>query len=388
MKKDRKGLGPGTRLSHQQQVGLKPGNRPTVSPLYQTAKFTISPDLPLGEQFFYTRVSNPTLRELELALAELQGKPEAIVFASGVAAITGTLLALLRSGDHVIYFREIYRPARAFMRDTLSRFGVSSTALKLDDLAGLERAVIPGKTKLVYFESPSNPHLQLADIAAICDFARKHKLLTVMDGTFSGPHQHHQFPVDLFLHSLTKFVNGHGDVMAGAVMGSAELVQQIRTMAISLGATLDPHAAFLVLRGLKTYHLRYERQSLTAQRVAEFLSAHPKVRRTYYPGLPTHPRAQLGKSQMSSPGAILAFQLDPSVGTAAEFCARLHLLHFTASVGSTESLICPSLNFFGEDLGPDDRAEMGLNSYSLRLAVGLEDAQDIIADLAQALGAE
>lgn len=375
-----------TRLTHSRKVELVEGNRSILSPLYQSAKFAIAADVPLAQQFFYTRVANPTLRELELTLAEMQKKEDCIVFASGLAAITGTLLGLLTSGDHVLTFRELYRPGRVFVRDILPKFGITADVLKLSQIDQLENFIRPGKTKLIYFETPSNPHLQLADIDKITRFARKHGILTLLDGTFGGPHQHTDFDLDLIVQSLTKFANGHGDVIAGSVAGSNEVIKQIRSMSIMLGATLDPHAAFLISRGLKTYYLRYERQTRTAGRVAQFLSTHLKIKKVYYPGLAHHPLHQLATEQMKEMGGILAFEIDSSLGSALEFCHRLQMVQFTASVGSTESLICPTQMFFGDDLAPLDRQEMGINEYSLRLSVGLEHEEDIIRDLGQALG--
>lgn len=380
---ERKDLHESTRANHPPEITLAPGNRPIVSPIYQTAKFTVN-EGPIGNQFFYTRVSNPTLRELELSLAELQKTEDCIVVASGMAAITGAILGLMKAGDHMITFRESYRPGRIFIRSTIQRFGMTSTSLSLSDLSTLERSITP-KTRMVYFESPTNPHLDIADIAKIVAVARKHNILVVMDATFGGPHQHTGLGVDLFIQSLTKYVNGHGDVMAGSISGKKEVIAEIRQMTINLGATLDPHAAFLVQRGLKSYFLRYERSAKSAQVIAEFLEKHPRVRKVYYPGLPSHPAHELARAQMSSMGGILAFEIDPAVGTAVSFCHRLKLLQFTASVGSSESLICPTGLFFGDDLSAEEAQAMGINPYSLRISVGLEHPDDLIADLTRAL---
>jgi cystathionine beta-lyase/cystathionine gamma-synthase len=368
-----------TRLNHPKKPEMVSGNTPTLTPIYQTAKFVLSAEHPYWDQYIYTRISNPTLRQLESTLAEIQKKEDCIVYGSGIAAITGVMLALLKQGDHMISFRETYRPARIFFRDLLPNFGIESSILKLNDLGQLERTIVPGKTKLIHFESPSNPNLSIADINAIITIAKKHNVLVSMDGTFAGLHQHTEFPVDIMIQSLTKFGNGHGDVISGAVAGSKTLIQKIRSMSVMLGATLDPHAAFLVDRGLKTYMLRYKRQTETSQQIAQFLSAHPKVKKVFYPD------GELARSQMKDMGAMVSFVLDPSVGKATEFCHKLNLIQFAVSLGSTETLICPSLNFFGEDLTSQDRLEMGIDEYSLRLSVGLEDAVDLIAELESAL---
>ncbi len=382
---DRNKLHPATRLNHSPQVPIPEGNYPILSPIYQTAKFRLSEEVPLSSQFAYTRVSNPTLRQLELTLAELQKTEDCIVVGSGMAAITGAILGLMKTGDHLITFMETYRPARIFARTTLQRFGMKTTVLALSDVAKLEAAITP-QTKIIYFESPTNPHLTIADIGAIVSVAKKHNILVMMDATFGGPHQHTDLGVDVVLQSLTKYANGHGDVIAGSIAGKKSVIHEIRQMTINLGATLDPHAAYLVQRGLKTYLLRYERQASSALLLAQFLKKHPKVKRVLYPGLPDHPGHELARSQMSSMGGILAFEIDPSVGTALEVCHRVNLIQFTASVGSAETLICPTAMFFGDDLSPEELNQLGLNPYTLRISVGLEHPEDLMSELRSVLG--
>lgn len=385
MSVDRSKLHETTKTTHLPEVSIPQGNRPILPPIYQTAKFSLAEGIPSSAQFIYTRVSNPTLRELELSLSELQHTEDCIVVGSGMAAITGTIMGLLKTGDHLISFRETYRPARIFFRQLIGRFGMSATVLSLSDLSKVEAAITP-KTKILYFETPTNPHLDIADVRKIVAIAKKHNLITVMDATFGGPHQHRDLGVDVFVQSLTKYVNGHGDVIAGSIAGKKSIVSEIRQMTINLGATLDPHAAWLIQRGLKTFHLRYERAAATAMSVAQYLEKHPKIRKVYYPGLPSHPGHELAKSQMSSMGGIVSFEIDPSAGTAFDFVHKVNLLQYTASVGSAESLICPTATFFGDDLSEAEAREMGHNSQSLRISVGLEHADDLIADLAQALG--
>lgn len=382
----RQSWGLNTRLNHPQKIDLVEGNTPTLSPIYQTAKFVVAEHALFSKQFIYTRISNPTLTQLEKSLAEIQKKEECIVLASGIAAITGMLLGLLKSGDHVIAFREAYKPGRIFIRDILPNYNIHSSTLAITDLEQLEKNIVPGKTKLIHFESPTNPNLSIADIEKICNIAHKHNVLVSMDGTFAGLHQHTQYPIDIMIHSLTKFGNGHGDVVAGAIAASTKIIQQIRSLTILIGATLDPHAAFLVERGLKTYMLRYERQSRTAEEVVDYLCKHPKVKKVYYPGLKEHPGHALAKKQMSHMGAMLSFEIDSSVAVSADkFCHRLNVIQYAVSLGSTETLIAPTLTFFGDDLTDKDKNDLGINKYSLRLSVGLEDAKDIIADLEEAL---
>lgn len=381
---DRKKMHETTKTTHAPEVEILPGNRPILSPIYQSAKFVLSPDHPASAQFIYTRVSNPTLRELELSLAELQGSDDCVVVGSGMAAITGALLGLLRAGDHMITFRQIYRPGRIFARSHLERFGMSATVTDLHSLDEFDSLVTP-KTRLVYFETPTNPHLEIADIRRIVALARKHNLLVMLDNTFAGPHQHHGLDIDVYVHSLTKYVNGHGDIIAGAVIGKRALVAEIRQMTVNLGATLDPHAAWLIQRGLKTYHLRYERSAATTEKIAHYLRSHPRVRKVFYPGFESHPGHALARTQMTSMGGIVAFEVDPSVGTALEICQRAKLFQFTASVGSAETLICPTALFFGDDLSPEESRALGLNPYTLRISVGLEHPDDLIAELSSVL---
>jgi cystathionine beta-lyase/cystathionine gamma-synthase len=374
-----------TRLNHPMRVTPSKDNPPLLAPVYQSVKFVVTEAESYGNQYIYTRVANPTLRQLEMLLADLQNKEECIVLSSGIAAITGALLGLLKSGDHIISFRELYKPARIFIRDTLPKFGIESTILKLTQLDDLEASIIAGKTKIIHFESPTNPNLDIADINRIIKIARKHNILVTMDGTFAGLHQHIDFDIDLMFQSLTKFGNGHGDVMAGSIAGKKSLIQQIRQMTITLGATLDPQSAALVERGLKTYLLRFERHVKNAGKVAEFLNQHPKVKKVFYPGLPEHRGHALAKIQMTDMGAVVSFMLKEDGLNADQFSHKLKLIQFAVSLGSTESIICPTHLFFGDDLNSADREEMGINPYSLRMSVGLEDAEDLIEDLKHAL---
>ena len=375
-----------TKLNHPVEVILPEGNRPLLQPIYHSAKFSPSENLPYWDQFIYSRVANPTTRQLELTLAELQKKEDCVVMASGIAALTGTFLSILKAGDHVISFKELYKPARTYIRDILPRYQIEYTLLSLNKLEELEGSIKKGKTKLIHFESPSNPNLEIADIRFILSVAKKHGILVSMDGTFAGLHQHTQFDVDIMIHSLTKFGNGHGDVIAGSISGSNSIMKSIREMSIYLGATLDPQAAYLIERGLKTYMLRYERQTKSAEKIAHYLSEHPGIKRVRYPGLKSHAKYQLALDQMKDMGATVSFEINSDVATSADkFCHQLQIIQFSASLGSTESIICPTLAFFGIDLSPDERDLIGINSHTLRLSVGLEDVEDLIQDLEQAL---
>ncbi|MBV8496638.1 MAG: PLP-dependent transferase, partial [Gammaproteobacteria bacterium] len=335
-----------TRVNHPPAVDLPAGNRPLIAPIYQTVKFEFDTLADTeaylrGERpgFFYTRSGNPTTRQLELLLAELQGRDDCLVTASGVSAIAQALIALTRQGDHIVCFVETYNPSRYLIRRLLGRFGVRHTQLSIEDLAGVERALGTQPTRLVYFESPTNPVTKIADIGALTRLARAAGALTVMDNTFAGFHQHGRYDVDVFVHSLTKYASGAGDVMGGAVIARGDLIGGMRSDFGALGGILDPHAAFLMLRGLRTYFIRYPAQCASAARVAQFLAGHPAVARVHYPGLASHPQHALAAEQMQDFGTIVSFDLAGGADAARRFADALELFALTPSLGSGESLI-------------------------------------------------
>lgn len=381
-----------TRLNHPPQVLVPADNRPVVAPIHQSVKFefetvadTVSNWRGARPGFNYSRSSNPTTRQLELTLAELQGRADCLVCASGLGAVANTLLSLTKQGDHVLGFVELYGPTRHLLRSTLGKFGVAHTMLSIDDLAGIEAAMSATPTRLLVFESPTNPINRIADIAAITRLARQYGALTVMDNTLAGPHQHGQFAVDIFIHSLTKFAAGHGDVMGGAAIASSELIGLMRHDFNVLGATLDPHAAFLIQRGLKTYAVRFREQSHNAQRVAQYLAAHPQVARVHYPGLENHPGHALARSQMSEFGAVVTFELRGGSEAGRRFAEALQLFAMAASLGATDSLVLPPQLLGARDLNAEQQILAGVGEGTVRLSIGLESATDLLADLQQAL---
>jgi cystathionine beta-lyase/cystathionine gamma-synthase len=383
-----------TRVNHPPTVELPADNHPLVMPIYQNVKFEFeSVDETLralrGERdgFFYSRVRNPTVYQLEKLLAELQGREECIASSSGVNAITQTLVSLTKAGDHILCFFETYNPTRTCIKRFLSRFGVTHTMISIDDLAGIERELAARPTRLVMFESPTNPITKIADIRAITRLARQHGALTVLDNTFAGFHQHGEFDIDVFVHSLTKYTCGTGDVMGGAVIANRDVMQGIRPDWVLFGAALDPHAAFLMMRGMKTYFLRYRAQCANALAVAEMLAAHPAAANVRYPGLATHPQAALVRSQMQDFGTIVTFDLRAGAEAGRTFAQSLQLFAITASLGSTESLVMPPQMLKGSDFTPQQRLQAGFAEGTVRLSIGLEDIGDLRADLEQALAA-
>jgi cystathionine beta-lyase/cystathionine gamma-synthase len=381
-----------TRVNHPPAIGLPPDNHALVAPIYQSVKFEFDTIAETerylrGERpgFYYSRSANPTTRQLELLLAELQGREDCLVTATGVGAISQSLLALTSAGDHIICFIESYNPTRYLIRRVLGRLGVTHTLLSIEDLAGVERTLAAKPTRLVLFESPTNPVTKIADIAALTRLARAAGALSVLDNTFAGFHQHGGYEVDVYLHSLTKYASGTGDVMGGAVIARGELIRAMRHDFAVLGGTLDPHAAFLILRGLKTYFVRYRAQCASALQVAQQLAAHPAVARVHYPGLPTHPQHALATRQMQDFGTIVSFDLRGGADAARRFADTLELFARTASLGSTESLVVTTHMMGGRELDPELQRQSGITEGTIRLSIGLEDADDLLADLDRAL---
>ena len=383
-----------TRVNHPPAVDLPPGNRPLVAPIYQTVKFEFetladTEGYLRGERpgFYYTRTSNPTTRQLEQLLAELQGREDCLVTASGMAAISHALLALTKHGDHVLCFIETYVPSRSLIRRLLGRFGVAHTLLSIEDLAGVERTLAARPTRLVYFESPTNPITKIADIPALTRLAHAAGALTVLDNTFAGFHQHGGYDIDVFVHSLTKYASGAGDVMGGAVIARGELIRGMRQDFKHLGGTLDPHAAFLILRGLKTYFVRYAAQCASAARIAGHLAAHAAVARVHYPGLPAHPQHALAAQQMRDFGSIVSFDLKGGEAAGRRVADSLELFALTPSLGATESLVVTPQIMGGRDLDAEQQRLSGVVPGTIRLSIGLEDPDDLIEDLDRALAA-
>jgi cystathionine beta-lyase/cystathionine gamma-synthase len=381
-----------TRVNHPPAVPLPADNRPLVAPIYQSVKFSFDDTEETlrylrGERdgFFYSRSANPTLKQLQLLLAQLQGRDDCLLTGSGVATISASLLSLCKQGDHILAFVESYTPTRYIVQHLLAKFGVTHTLLSIEDLPGIERVLRDTPTRLVVFESPTNPVTKIADIEHLTAHARRAGALTVLDNTFAGFHNHGAYDIDVFLHSLTKYASGHGDVMGGAIIARRDLIAGMRKDIGSIGPTLDPHAAFLIQRGMRTYFLRYERQCSNALAASLFLNTHPRVKRVHYPGLDSHPQHLLARRQMRDFGTVVSLELDCGFEQGARFAEALQLFSISASVGSAESLVMPPQLLSGSEFTQAERAASLITHGTVRLSIGLEDASDLIQDLEQAL---
>jgi cystathionine beta-lyase/cystathionine gamma-synthase len=381
-----------TLVNHPPAVAVPDDNRPLIAPIYQSVKFsfdevneTLRYQRGQREGFYYSRTSNPTLTQLQRLLSSLQGRDDCLLTGSGVATIAASLLALCKSGDHILLFVESYGPTRYIVQHLLAKFGVTHTMLSIEDLPGIERLLKGTPTRLVIFESPTNPVTKIADIEHLTTHARQARCLTVLDNTFAGFHNHGAYDIDVYLHSLTKYASGHGDVMGGAIIARHALIAEMRRDIGPMGSALDPHAAFLIQRGMRTYFLRYERQCANALAVSEFLLGHPRVKTVHYPGLPGHPQHALARRQMKDFGTVVSIELDGGNAECGRFAESLELFSIAASVGSTESLVLPAQLLHGGEYTAEQRAKSLVGKGTARLSIGVEDASDLIDDLTQAL---
>ncbi len=345
-----------------------------------------------GEQagFVYSRVGNPTTQLLEQRIADLEGGEAAVVTASGQGATTSLLWTLLAPGDEVIADKTLYGCTFGYLNHGLAKFGVTITHLDLTEPRNLEAAIGP-RTKLVFFESPANPNMRLVDIAAISAIARRHGAVTVVDNTYCTPYL--QRPIELgadyVLHSATKYLGGHGDLLAGAIVGPRESLLQVRFYGLKdmTGAVLSSQDAFLVLRGMKTLALRMHRHSENANGIAGLLAGHPKVDVCHYPGLESFPQRELAQRQMKLPGGMLAFELKGGIDAGRRFMNALRLITRAVSLGDAESLAQHPASMTHSFYTPEERKEHLIGEGLVRISAGLEDLDDLLEDVAQALDA-
>jgi methionine-gamma-lyase len=335
--------------------------------------------------YIYTRYGNPTLTIAEKKIAALEGAEAAIVAASGMAAISSALLSVLKAGDEVIATRQVYGGTYRMMRDVFPRMGIVVRHVEAD-LAGIARLVNP-RTKVLYVETPTNPTLRLVDLRKAVAFAKEWDLISLIDNTFASPvlQKPIEMGFDVVLHSATKYLAGHSDVIAGAAAGREALIKEIRHMIIHLGGSLDPEAAFLLIRGMKTLEVRVRRQCATALTLAKYLEKHPKISRVHYPGLESHPDHRLAKRQMRGFGAMLAFDLKDGLTAARRFCDRARIFLLAASLGGVESLVVLPIYTSHYNMSLAELRAASVEPGTVRISVGLEDAQDLIEDLRQAL---
>jgi len=335
---------------------------------------------------YYTRYGNPTLARAEAVIAALEGAEAALVTASGMGAIATAVLALAGQGDHIVAQRNHYMGTSKLLAEFLPRFGIASTLVDQTDPAAFAAALTP-HTRLILVETPANPTLQLTDLRAVADIARRHGILTLADNTFASPVNQRPLDhgIDLVMHSGTKYLGGHHDLIAGVVAGPQHLVERIWDTSLVLGATLGPFDAWLLLRGLRTLPLRVRQHNATAQAVAEFLERHPAIDAVHYPGLPSHPQHALACRQMTGFGGTLSFAVRGGYEATQRFMQRLRLVKQAVSLGGFETLAVHAAAMWAGTLGEEGARQAGVQPNLVRLSTGLEDASDIIADLDQAL---
>jgi cystathionine gamma-synthase len=334
----------------------------------------------------YGRYGNPTVAAVEHELVELEGGGDALLFSSGMAAITVSLLGLLSTGAHLVCTDDCYRRTRQFVTELLTAYSVEATYVPTGDYEALENAIRPN-TRLIFSEIPTNPRLRVLDVQRVVEIARQHGILTLIDSTCATPINLRPLDlgVDLVIHSATKYLGGHNDLLAGAVIGSTERITEVRQTQALIGAICDPHAAYLLLRGLETLELRVNHQNHAGMAVARFLEEHPRVSRVYYPGLPSHPDHDVASSQMTGFGGLVSFELDADLDTTSDFVDALRLPHIGPSFGGAQAMVEQVALVSYYDRSSEERAALGMSDSLVRLFVGTENENDLIEDLEQAL---
>jgi cystathionine gamma-synthase len=390
--------GGSTRAVHSGVNRNKPHHALTT-PIVQTATYTFEDTADLcafmdGKIYGtgthreeYGRYGNPSVVAVEERLAALDGAEDAVLYSSGMSAVTGLLLTVLKGGQHIVMTDDCYRRTRQFCRVFLAKFGIETSVVPMGDYEAMEAAIIPDRTRFIISETPTNPYLRVADLSKIVDIAKRHRVLTLIDSTFASPVNLRpiEWGIDFVLHSVTKYLSGHNDVMGGVIVGSAARIKALKDSRGMFGNIVDPQAAFLIERGIKTLGVRVRQQNETAQRVAEFLENHPKIDRVYYPGLASHPDYTVAKAQMTGFGGVVSFEVAGDLETTGLFIDRCRIPYIAPSLGGVESLIeQPSLVSYYE-LSTEERLAIGIKDNLVRFAIGIEDANDLIEDLDNAL---
>jgi cystathionine gamma-synthase len=333
----------------------------------------------------YARIGNPTVLCVEKRLAALEGAEKAQLFSTGMAAVTTSMLAFVKSGDHIVVTSDCFKRTRDFAAEFLKKFGVEASIV-FPSLEAIRKAVKPS-TRLIFTETPTNPHLYVVDVKGLAKLARKRGILTVVDSTFATPLYLRplEFGIDLVVHSATKYLGGHNDLLAGLVAGRQELMTPLCDLHRTLGAVCDPETAYLLERGLKTLALRLEKHSANGQAVAGFLEAHPKIKKVLYPGLPSHPHHKIAARLMTGFGGVVSFLLEADFDGTARFVDSLRVFKLAPSLGGVESLVEQVFIMGYWSLPREEREKFGMYDNLVRLSLGIEDAGDLIADIEQAL---
>jgi methionine-gamma-lyase len=385
-------LGPQTRAIHGGEPNRRGVNGPIVTEIIRSSTFTFSSTEEMklwaegkNKAYIYTRYGNPTLTVAQKKIAALEGAEAAVVTSSGMAAISSALLAALRAGDEVITTAQTYGGTYRLMRDVFPNMGITVRQVGTD-LAGIESLITP-RSKVLYIETPTNPTLRLVDIHKAIVFATKHKLVSIIDNTFATPVLQNPIALgyDMVVHSATKALAGHSDIIAGVAVGNSDWMERVRHMIIYLGGSMDPGAAYLLIRGVKTLGVRVERQCENAMAVAKFLEKHPKVERVHYPGLKSHADHRLARKQMRGFGSMLAFDMKGGLPAARRFCDRVRLFLLAASLGGVESLVILPIYSSHYNMTIEELGRAGVSPGTVRVSIGLEDKEDLIEDLKQAL---
>lgn len=335
----------------------------------------------------YGRYGNPTVSAVERKLAALDSGEDAVLYASGMSAVTSLLLSILPSGAHIVMTDDCYRRTRQFCLTFLKRFGIETTVVPMGDYDALEAAIIPKKTRFIISESPTNPYLRIANLERIAKLGKQHRVLTMIDSTFATPINQRplEWGIDFVIHSATKYLSGHNDLLAGVVVGRADRIKALRDARGVLGGIVDPQNAYLLDRGIKTLGVRVQQQNQTASAVARFLESHLRIERVWYPGLPSHPDYSVATEQMSGFGGVVSFEVAGDLKTTSKFIDHLKIPYIAPSLGGVESLIeQPALMSYYEKT-TEERLELGIKDNLVRFAIGIEDTNDILNDLDQAL---
>jgi len=385
-------MGPQTQAIHAGEPDRHGVNGPVVTEIIRSSTFTFSntEEMKLWAEgknnaYIYTRYGNPTVSVAEKKIAALEGAEAAVGTSSGMAAISSALLAALKAGDELISTAQTYGGTYRLMRDVFPNLGIT-VRLAGTDLKDIEDLVNP-HTKVLYIESPTNPTLRLVDVQKAASFAKKHKLVSIIDNTFATPMLQNPIALgyDMVVHSATKALAGHSDIIAGVAVGSEKWMKRVRKMVIYLGGSMDPGVAYLLIRGMKTLGVRVERQCENAMAVANFLEKHPGVARVHYPGLKSHADHDIAKKQMRGFGSMMAFDLKGGLSAASRFCDRVRLFLLAASLGGLESLVILPIYSSHYNMSEDELRVAGVTPGTVRVSIGLEDQEDLIEDLRQAL---